>query len=276
MWIVGSLESSAPWKHDKTQDQKKHLRDGGFEPVHIFISLGWKPKPSASSRKRWDPYCRRAGLANMDKECGRQGPPRKFLPRRNRILPQSAFWRAWLHRTRFPDSFLWRGMACRAWAGHMRKILPWRSRILGLVAFQETWLHRTRFPASFLWWGMACRAWAGHRQKILPWRSRILGLVAFQETWLHRARFPASFLWWRMACRVWAGHRQKILPRRNRILGKWLFRRLAVGNTIKTLGFRNVLWESGPWKIFLNVLCPARNLRESGSFGKVSSYKVWP
>ena len=33
----------------------------------------------------------------------------------------------------------------------------------------------------------------------------------------------------------------KILPRRNRILGKWLFRRLAVGNTIKTLGFRNVL-----------------------------------
>ena len=123
---------------------------------------------------------------------------------------------------------------------------------------------------------MACRAWAGHRQKILPWRSRILGLVAFQKTWLHRTRFPASFLWWRMACRVWAGHRQKILPRRNRILGKWLFRRLAVGNTIKTLGFRHVLWESGPWKNFLKVLCPARNLRESGSFGKVSYYKVWP
>ena len=79
-----------------------------------------------------------------------------------------------------------------------------------------------------------------------------------------------------MACRVWAGHRQKILPRRIRILGKWLFRRLAVGNTIKALGFRNVLWESGPWKKFLKVLCLARNLRESGSFGKVSYYKVWP
>ena len=38
-----------------------------------------------------------------------------------------------------------------------------------------------------------------------------------------------------------AAHRQKILPRRNRILGKWLFRRLAVDNTIKALGFRNVL-----------------------------------
>ena len=320
-----SVDCWIPWKlgplkaRQDPRPKKKHLRDGGFEPVHIFRSLGWKLKPSASSRKRWDPYCRRAGLANMDKECGRQGPPRKFLPRRNRILPQSAFWRAWLHRTRFPASFLWRGMACRAWAGHMRKILPWRSRILalvgleetwlhrtrflasflwcgvacrawaghrqkilpwrsrilGLVAFQETWLHRTRFPVSFLWWGMACRAWAGHRQKILPWRSRILG-VWFQETWLHRTRFPACFLRWRMACRVWAGHRQKILPRRNRILGKWLFRRLAVGNTIKTLGFRNVLWESGPWKKFLNVLCPARNLRESGSFGKVSYYKVWP
>ena len=45
------------------------------------------------------------------------------------------------------------------------------------------------------------------------------------------------------------GTRQKILPRRNRILGKWLFRRLAVGNTSKTLGFRNVLWESGLRKI---------------------------
>ena len=205
-WIPWKL---GPLKARQDPRQKKHLRDGGFEPVHIFITLGWKPKPSASSRKRWNPYCRRAGLANMDKECGRQGPPRKFLPRRNRILPQSAFWRAWLHRTRFPASFLWRGMACRALAGH-------------------------------------------------------------------RTRFPASFLWWRLACRVWAGHRQKIRPRRNRIFGKWLFRWLAVGNTIKTLGFRNVLWESGPWKNFLKVLCPARNLRESGSFGKVSSYKVWP
>ena len=37
------------------------------------------------------------------------------------------------------------------------------------------------------------------------------------------------------------GTKQKNLPRRNRILGKWLFRRLAVGNTSKTLGFRNVL-----------------------------------
>ena len=32
---------------------------------------------------------RRGGLANMDKECG------KFLPRRNRILPQAASSGAW-------------------------------------------------------------------------------------------------------------------------------------------------------------------------------------
>ena len=149
-WIPSKL---GPLKARQDPRQKKHLRDGGFEPIHIFISLGCKPKPSASSRKRWDPYCRRAGLANMDKECGRQGPPRKFLPRRSRILPQSAFWRAWLHRARFPASFLWRGMACRAWAGRTQKILPCRSRILGLVAF-----HRRPGYTERAFWLLFCGA----------------------------------------------------------------------------------------------------------------------
>ena len=47
------------------------------------------------------------GLANLDNGCGRLGRPRKFLPRRDRILPQAASSGASLHRTRFPASFLW-------------------------------------------------------------------------------------------------------------------------------------------------------------------------
>ena len=149
-----------------------------------------------------------------------------------------------------------------------KKILPWRSRILGLEAFQETCLHRTHFPASFLWWGMACRAWAGQRRKKGLGPKRLLQRAWLQEhgSWLPVARGAL----YRASAAHKQGTRQKILPRRNRILGKWLFRRLAVGNTSKTLGFRNVLWESGLRKNFLKVLCPSRNLRESGSFGKVS------
>ena len=131
-----------------------------------FLTLDWSPKPDASSRRRLAPCSRRGGLANLDNGCGRLGRPGKFLPRRDRILPQAASSGASLHRTRFPASFLWWGMACRAWAGHRQKFLPRRSRILGLEAFQETCLHRTHFPASFLWWRMACKAWAGHRQKL--------------------------------------------------------------------------------------------------------------
>ena len=37
-----------------------------------------------------------------------------------------------------------------------------------------------------------------------------------------------------------------------------------------------MLGESCLWKNFLKLLCPSRNLRESGSCGKVSYYKVWP
>ena len=121
--------------------------------------------PNASSRRRLAPCSRRGGLANLDNGCGRLGRPRKFLPRRDRILPQAASSGASLHRTRFPASFLWWGMACRAWAGRRQKFLP-RCRILGLEAFQETCLHRTHFPASFLWWRIACKVWAGHRQKL--------------------------------------------------------------------------------------------------------------
>ena len=140
-----------------------------MEDSSLYISekhLDWNPKPIASSR-RWRPPCStRGGLANLDNGCGRLGRPSKFLPRRDRILPQAASSGASLHRTRFPASFLWWRMACRAWAGHRQKFLPRRSRILGPEAFQETCLHRTHFPASFLWWRMACKAWAGHRQKL--------------------------------------------------------------------------------------------------------------
>ena len=37
-----------------------------------------------------------------------------------------------------------------------------------------------------------------------------------------------------------------------------------------------MLRESRLWKSFLRPLCPSRKLRESGSNGKVSCYKVWP
>ena len=37
-----------------------------------------------------------------------------------------------------------------------------------------------------------------------------------------------------------------------------------------------MLGESRLWNNFLKLLCPSRNLRESGSCGKVSYYKVWP
>ena len=240
VWIVGSLESSASWKHDKTQDRNRSASICAVVDSSLYTYLQAWVRPTPHPGGDGAPAVGGGGLQIWTKKgAGKVG----------------------------------QGNSDRAVIGFCRKRLL---EGLGCTEFQETWLHRTRFPASFLWWGMACRASAGRRQKILPWRSRILGLVAFQEIWLHRTRFPASFLWWGIACKVWAGHKQKILPRRNRILGKWLFRRLAVGNTIKTLGFRNVLWESGPWKNFLKVLCPARNLRESGSFGKVSYYKVWP
>ena len=134
-------------------------------------------------------------------------------------------------------------------------------------------------------WLAGCEQGTG--KKFLPRRTRIPLQAASSGAWLHRTRAPASFQWWGVLYRASAAHGhknpsekqgtgKKILPRRNRILGKWLFRRLTVGNTMKTLGFRNMLWKSGPWKNFLKVLCPARNLRESGSFGKVSYYKVWP
>ena len=159
----------APWKHDKTQDKNWGASTRAMEDSSLYISekhLDWSPKPDASSRRRLAPCSRRRGLANLDNGCSRLGRPGKFLPRRDRILPQAASSGASLHRTRFPASFLWWGMACRAWAGHRQKFLPRRSRVLGLEAFQETCLHRTHFPASFLWWRMACKAWAGHRQKL--------------------------------------------------------------------------------------------------------------
>ena len=159
----------APWKHDKTQDKNWGASTRAMKDSNLYISekhLDCSPKPDASSRRRLAPCSRRGGLANLHNGCGRLGRPRKFLPRGDRILPQAASSRASLHRTRFPASFLWWGMACRAWAGHRQKFLPRRSRILGLEAFQETCLHRTHFPASFLWWRMACKAWAGHRQKL--------------------------------------------------------------------------------------------------------------
>ena len=61
--------------------------------------------------------------------------------------------------------------------------------------------------------------------------------------------------------------------------GSHLFRAggdTAVHKYWKYRGFRNVLRESRLWKSFLRPLCPSRKLRESGSSGKVSCYKVWP
>ena len=66
-----------------------------------------------------------------------------------RILGLVAFQETWLHRTRFPASFLWWGMACRAWAGHRQKILPWRSRILGLVASSGGLATQNALPGFF-------------------------------------------------------------------------------------------------------------------------------
>ena len=59
---------------------------------------------------------------------------RKFLPRRNRILPPAASLEVWLHRTRVLASFLWWGVLYRAWAGHRQKILTRRNRISDLAA----------------------------------------------------------------------------------------------------------------------------------------------
>ena len=172
-----------------------------MEDSSLYIKerhLDWSPKPDTSSTRRLAPCSQRGGLANMDNDCGGLGRPGKFLPRRDRILPQAASSRPWLHRTRFPASFLWWGMACRAWAGHRQKFLPRRNRIFCARDF-------FLFPRGrFVRWEQR----AG--KKILPWRNTILGLEAFQETWLHWTRFPAFFLWWGMACRAWAGHRQKL------------------------------------------------------------------
>ena len=98
-------------------------------------------------------------------------------------------------------------------------------------------------------WLAGCEQGTG--KKFLPRRTRIPLQAAPSGAWLHRTRAPASFQWRGVLYSVCstraqkpireAGDRQKILPRRNRIWGKWLFRRLTVGNTIKTLGFRNML-----------------------------------
>ena len=53
---------------------------------------------------------------------GAESRQKKILPWRSRILGLEAFQETWLHRTHFPASFLWWGMACRAWAGRRQKL----------------------------------------------------------------------------------------------------------------------------------------------------------
>ena len=237
----------------------------------------------------------------MDKECGRQGRPRKFLPCRKSILRKRLLQGlGCTERTsRLLSCGEWCCIAVFAYACEkMQKARPFRrpgyaERAFRLLFCGEEWLAgcepgytERAFRLLFCGeeWLAGCEQGTG--KKFLPRRTRIPLQAASSGAWLHRTRAPASFQWRGVLYSVCstraqkpireAGDRQKILPRRNRIWGKWLFRRLTVGNTIKTLGFRNMLWESGPWKNFLKVLCPLRNLRESGSFGKVSYYKVWP
>ena len=59
---------------------------------------------------------------------------KKFLPRRNRILPPAASLEAWLHGVPVLASFLWRKALPRAWAGHRQQILARPNRISGLAA----------------------------------------------------------------------------------------------------------------------------------------------
>ena len=122
----------------------------------------------------------------------------------------------------------------------------------GLVAFQETWLHRTRFPASFsvvrngLQGVSRAQAKNSYRGELGFRCKRLLqGLGCTERAPRLLSSGEGCFIG-----RLQHGHKnpsekqgtgKKILPRRNRILGKWLFRRLTVGNTMKTLGFRNML-----------------------------------
>ena len=174
VWIVGSLESSAPWKQDKTQDKNRNSSTHAVVDSNLYIylqALCWKPKPHASSGA-----CCRGGTHKS----GRQGRPRKFLPRRNRILLQAASSGAWLHRRRVLAPFLWGRVLYRAWAAHGLYFLR-RGRIFcASDFFQEL--------ASFLGGG----EWQAKKKK-KPGAVGFGGLVAFQETWLHRTCFPGFF-----------------------------------------------------------------------------------
>ena len=115
----------APWKHDKTQDKNWSASTRAMEDSSLYIferHLDWSPKPDASSRRQLVPCSRRGGACKFGQLMWQARPTRKFLPRRDRILPQAASSEPSLHRTRFPASFLWWGMACRAWAGHRQKL----------------------------------------------------------------------------------------------------------------------------------------------------------
>ena len=200
-------------------NDRKHPREGGFWASIFWEIPGLQSEAQRLIQEATGPLLQEGGLANLDNGCGRLGRPRKFLPRHDRILPQAASSGASLHRTRFPASFLWWGMACRAWAGHRQKFLPRRSRILGLEAFQETCLHRTHL-SRLLFYGegwLVGREQGSGEKRTRPQAASSEGLVARARVLVHKQ-----------------GTRQKIPPRRNRILGKWLFRRLAVGNTSKT------------------------------------------
>ena len=165
----------------KQKQKRKYLRGGGIELLSTHRTHWKKSKFDASSGWPQGPGLGRGAFANLRKECGRQSQRRKFLPRRNRILPPAASLEVWLHGVPVLASFLWWKALSKAWAGHRQKILT-RRRISGSLLLQESLAAQNARPSFFpVCEGCFIGCGAGHRQKVLTRRNRISGSLLLQE-----------------------------------------------------------------------------------------------